>query len=304
MADNMVPTPLFKTPEQVTAESTSNNNDSSAQHVTHLPPAIDPSTASVTATKPTTLPPAGSAAGALHPPTGIPPSLGTPQGLSQDPSDQWAARALDAIAPTGQGQFTSTAQPSHSAVSTPGLDIPGSFPRSTSDYNTTGGPDIDIEYVKQVAADAAATMVDAAKTAAAVAVPAVQNAMGYVQENAPIAAATTRDVATNAASNVAATVGPAASSAAGTVSNTASNAAGAVGNTASNAAGTVSNTASNAAGSVGSTVAPVTSSVGSTAGSYGSTMREYAATAGDALKPYVPASVAGVLRKSSCIIFQ
>ncbi|KAH6907069.1 hypothetical protein BKA70DRAFT_1286149, partial [Coprinopsis sp. MPI-PUGE-AT-0042] len=231
----------------------------SAQHVSHLPPTIDPSTASMTATKPATLPSVGasgihpSPAGALNPPTGIPPSLGTPKGVSQEPSDQWAARALDAIAPSGQGQFTSMAQPSHSAVSTPGLDIPGSFPRSASDYNTTGGPDVDVEYVKQVACGP--------RNAAAVAVPAVQNAVGYVQENAPVAAATTRDAAGNAAavvadttSNVAGTVGPAVSNTAGTISNTASNAAGTVSNTASNAAGTE--------------------------------MR---------IKPYVPAAVAGVL---------
>jgi len=336
-SNNMAPAPLFKTPEEVAAQSSMNNNDSAAQHVTHLPPAIDPSTSSVTATKPATVPPPASSTtfshtdtsilqgpgSVVHPPAAsVPPALRTPSAVSQESSDQWAAHALDAIAPNEQGQFASQVQqPSSSVASTPGLDIPGSYPRSAADSNA---PDVDLQYVKQTAANVASTVVETARNVAAAAVPvmqsaaqtavpAVQNAAGYVKQNAPAAAATTRDTAGNAAgvvsdttSNVASTVGSTASNAAGTVGNSASNAAGAVGSTASNVGGTVSNSASNAAGTVsntasraaetvGNTVAPVTSSVSSTAGSVGSTVREYAASAGDALKPYIPAAVAGVL---------
>jgi len=93
------------------------------------------------------------------------PALATPR--AEEPASEWASSTLSALEPSSNAQSNtaeSAQEPgSHSAATTPGLNVPGSFP---GQYPKPGAVQQDVKYAKDAAWNALETARGYAQTAA------------------------------------------------------------------------------------------------------------------------------------------
>jgi len=88
------------------------------------------------------------------------PALATPR--AEEPASEWASSTLSALEPSSNAQ--SSQEPgSHSAATTPGLNVPGSFP---GQYPKPGAVQQDVQYAKDAAWSALETARGYAQNAA------------------------------------------------------------------------------------------------------------------------------------------